>query len=71
MPRTTAIWNISLPPEMAKEAETVAKKESRTNRNWYVRRWDNTYGAPSGGISRHTARKRLVNWGFGRRMWNG
>jgi CopG family transcriptional regulator/antitoxin EndoAI len=30
MPRTTAIWNISLPPEMAKEAETVAKKEART-----------------------------------------
>lgn len=30
MSRTTKIWNISLPPIMAKEAESVAKKESRT-----------------------------------------
>ena len=30
MPRTTIVWNISLPPDMAKEAETIAKKEART-----------------------------------------
>ncbi len=28
--RTTKVWNISLPPTMAKEAEAVAKKEART-----------------------------------------
>jgi CopG family transcriptional regulator/antitoxin EndoAI len=28
--RTTKIWNISLPPEMAKAAEKVAKYEART-----------------------------------------
>jgi len=30
MPRTTVVWNISLPPDMAKEAEAIAKKEART-----------------------------------------
>lgn len=30
MPRTTVIWNISLPPSMAKDAEAIAKKEART-----------------------------------------
>ena len=30
MPRTTVVWNISLPPSMAREAETIAKKEART-----------------------------------------
>lgn len=30
MSRTTKVWNISLPPDMAKEAEAVAKKEART-----------------------------------------
>lgn len=30
MARTTKIWNISLPPDMAEEAEIVAKKEART-----------------------------------------
>lgn len=30
MSRTTKIWTISLPPEMVKEAEKVAKKEGRT-----------------------------------------
>lgn len=30
MPRTTRVWNISLPPNMAQEAEAVAKKEART-----------------------------------------
>ena len=28
--RITKIWNISLPPEMARAAEKVAKEESRT-----------------------------------------
>lgn len=28
--RVTKIWNISLPPEMAKAAEKAAKEESRT-----------------------------------------
>jgi len=28
--RTTKIWSISLPPEMVKEAESVARKERRT-----------------------------------------
>ena len=30
MSRTTIVWNISLPPSMAKEAESIAKKEART-----------------------------------------
>ena len=30
MPRTTIVWNISLPPSMAREAEVIAKKEART-----------------------------------------
>lgn len=30
MSRTTVVWNISLPPSMAKEAESIAKKEART-----------------------------------------
>lgn len=30
MSRSTVIWNISLPPNMAKEAENIAKKEDRT-----------------------------------------
>ncbi len=30
MARTTKVWNISLPPQMAEEAEAVAKKEART-----------------------------------------
>ncbi len=30
MSRTTKIWNISLPPNLAKEAEGIAKKEART-----------------------------------------
>ncbi|MFQ5976324.1 MAG: CopG family transcriptional regulator [Candidatus Hydrothermarchaeales archaeon] len=30
MSRTTKVWNISLPPDIAKEAEAVAKKEART-----------------------------------------
>ena len=30
MSRTTVVWNISLPPSMAKEAENIAKKEART-----------------------------------------
>ena len=30
MSRTTVIWNISLPPSMAKDAEAIAKKEART-----------------------------------------
>ena len=30
MSRTTVVWNISLPPAMAKEAENIAKKEART-----------------------------------------
>ncbi len=30
MSRATKVWNISLPPEIAKEAEVVAKKEART-----------------------------------------
>lgn len=28
--RTTKIWNISLPPEMARAAEKAAKEEART-----------------------------------------
>jgi CopG family transcriptional regulator / antitoxin EndoAI len=28
--RTTKIWNISLPPEMARAAEKTAKEEART-----------------------------------------
>ncbi|MGA1796605.1 MAG: ribbon-helix-helix protein, CopG family [bacterium] len=30
MSRTTVVWNISLPPSMAKEAEDIAQKEART-----------------------------------------
>ncbi len=30
MSRTTRVWNISLPPKMAEEAEAVAQKEART-----------------------------------------
>lgn len=30
MSRTTKVWNISLPPDIAKEAEAIAKKESCT-----------------------------------------
>ncbi|MBI5555566.1 MAG: ribbon-helix-helix protein, CopG family [Elusimicrobia bacterium] len=30
MSRTTKVWNISLPPDMAEQAEAVAKKEART-----------------------------------------
>ena len=30
MARTTKVWKISLPPDMAREAEAVAKREART-----------------------------------------
>ncbi|MGA1841612.1 MAG: ribbon-helix-helix protein, CopG family [bacterium] len=30
MSRTTVVWNISLPPKIAKEAENIAEEESRT-----------------------------------------
>lgn len=48
--RVTKIWNISLPPEMAKAAEKAAKDESRTKSELvrealrqylWARRWKN------------------------------